>query len=84
MLQLKKKQLRLHERTATSIKRNEVSALKIKTLACKENLTRALRTSCVTCKQSQQASIIREIAFFRVTEKTNIGQSAKGDLPEIF
>ena len=52
MLQLKTKRLQLHERRATSIKRNEVSALKIKTLASKENLTRTLRTSCVTCKQN--------------------------------
>ena len=43
MLQVQKPVI-LHERTVTSVKRNEVSALEIKTLAYNETL----RTSCVT------------------------------------
>ena len=42
-----------HERTVTSFAKTEVLVLKIKTIACNEVLTGALRTPCVTRLEMQ-------------------------------
>ena len=68
MLQVQKPVI-LHKKTVTSVKRNEFSALEIKTLGYNESL----RMSCVTCTQSEM-----------LLNKEANGDKAKKIAPKIF